>query len=114
MPAITFQDADTIRPAQARMAPPSRLGDKAFEWLTLAMASSVVLLVILIGWELSVGSSLAIKKFGCHFLATSTWDPAAEEFGALTSIYGTLDSSAIPSIIAVPLGIATSAARRQA
>ena len=90
-------------PAQARMAPPSRFGDKAFEWLTLAMASAVVVLVILIGWELWVGSSLAIKKFGFHFLATSTWDPVAEQFGALPFIYGTLVSSLIALIIAVPL-----------
>jgi len=109
MSAITIEQADTIRPAQARMAPPSRFGDKAFEWLTLAMASSVVVLVILIGWELSVGSSLAIKKFGFHFLTTSTWDPVAEQFGALPFIYGTLVSSAIALIIAVPLGIATAA-----
>ena len=96
-------------PAQQRMAPPSRFGDRAFEWLTLAMASAVVVLVILIGWELWVGSSLAIKKFGFHFLATSTWDPVAEQFGALPFIYGTLVSSAIALIIAVPLGIATAA-----
>ncbi len=96
-------------PARERMAPPSRFGDQAFEWLTLAMASSVVVLVILIGWELSVGSSLAIKKFGFHFLVTSTWDPVAEQFGALPFIYGTLISSAIALIIAVPLGIATAA-----
>ena len=69
------------------MAPPSRFGDRAFEWLTLAMASAVVVLVILIGWELWVGSSLAIKKFGFYFLATSTWDPVAEQFGALPFIY---------------------------
>src|SRR5512140_3024111 len=107
MSAITVEEADTIRPAQARMAPPSRFGDKAFEWLTLAMASTVVLLVILIGWELWVGSSLAIKKFGFHFLATSTWDPVAEQFGALPFIYGTLVSSLIALLIAVPLSIAT-------
>jgi phosphate transport system permease protein len=99
----------TESPAQQRMAPPSRFGDRAFEWLTLAMASVVVVLVILIGWELWVGSSLAIKKFGFHFLATSTWDPVAEEFGALPFIFGTLVSSAIALIIAVPLGIATAA-----
>ena len=109
MPAITFQEADAIHPAQSRMSPPSRFGDRAFEWLTLAMASSVVVLVILIGWELWVGSSLAIKKFGFHFLATSTWDPVAEQFGALPFIYGTLVSSAIALVIAVPLGIATAA-----
>jgi len=50
MPAITFQDADAIRAVQSRMSPPSRLGDKAFEWLTLAMALVVVLLVFLVGW----------------------------------------------------------------
>jgi phosphate transport system permease protein len=95
--------------ARERMAPPSRFGDRAFEWLTLAMASAVVVLIILIGWELWNGSSLAIKKFGFHFLTTSTWDPVAEQFGALPFIYGTLVSSAIALVIAVPLGIATAA-----
>jgi phosphate transport system permease protein len=91
------------------MARPSRFGDQAFEWLTLAMASAVVVLVILVGWQLWIGSSIAIKKFGFHFLTTSTWDPVAEQFGALPFIYGTLVSSAIALIIAVPLGIATAA-----
>ena len=91
------------------MAPPSRFGDRAFEWLTLAMALTVLVLVILIGWELWNGSSVALKKFGFHFLTTSTWDPVAEEFGALPFIYGTLVSSAIALIIAVPLSIATAA-----
>ena len=39
--------------AAARMKPPSRFGDKAFEWLTLGMALAVILLVFLIGWELA-------------------------------------------------------------
>src|SRR5437667_6642235 len=97
------------RSAQARMAPPSRLADEAFEWLTLAMALTVVVLIILIGWQLWIGSSLAIKKFGFHFLTTSTWDPVAEQFGALPFIYGTLVSSLIALLIAVPLSIATAA-----
>src|SRR5438093_2759052 len=94
--------------AQA-MARPSRFGDKAFEWLTLAMALTVVVLVVLIGWQLWRGSTLAIQKFGFHFLTTSTWDPVAEQFGALPFIYGTLVSSLIALLIAVPLGIATAA-----
>src|SRR5215467_10673847 len=109
MPAITLKEADTIRPSQARMSPPSRFGDKAFEWLTLAMAFAVVLLIVLVGWELWSGSLLAMKKFGVRFLVTSTWDPVAEEFGALPFIYGTLVSSLIALLIAVPLGIATAA-----
>jgi phosphate transport system permease protein len=109
MSTITVEEAGAIRPAQARMSPPSWFGDKAFEWLTLTMAFAVVLLIILVGWQLSTGSLLAIKKFGLHFLTTSTWDPVAEEFGALPFIYGTLVSSLIALLIAVPLGIATAA-----
>ena len=97
------------RSAQARMVSPSRFGDKAFEWLTLAMALAVVVLIILIGWQLWIGCSVAIKKFGFHFLVTSTWDPVAEQFGALPFIYGTLVSSLIALLIAVPLSIATAA-----
>ena len=96
-----------VRSAPARMAPPSRFGDKAFEWLTLGMAFVVILLVFLIGWQLARGSSLAIQKFGFHFLTTSTWDPVAEQFGALPFIYGTLVSSLIALLIAVPLSIGT-------
>ena len=109
MSAVTVEEAGAIQPAQARMSPPSRFGDKAFEWLTLMMAFAVVVLIILVGWELWSGSLLAMKKFGVHFLATSTWDPVAEEFGALPFIYGTLVSSLIALLIAVPLGIATAA-----
>ena len=101
--------AAEVPSAQTRMARPSRLGDQAFEWLTLAMAFTVVVLIILTGWQLWSGSTLAIKKFGFHFLTASTWDPVAEQFGALPFIYGTLVSSLLALLIAVPLGIATAA-----
>ena len=93
--------------AREKMAPPSRLADKAFEWLTLGMALTIIALVFLIGWQLARGSSLAIQKFGFNFLVTSTWDPVAEQFGALPFIYGTAVSSLIALIIAVPLSLAT-------
>src|SRR5438034_4657690 len=102
--AIAALEPQTARHA---MAPPSRFGDKAFEWLTLAMALAVVVLVILLGWELWGGSSLAIRKFGFHFLTTSTWDPVAEQFGALSFIYGTLISSLIALLFALPVSIAS-------
>ena len=105
-PAIAAGEPQSARRA---MAPPSRFGDKAFEWLTLLMALGVVVLVILLGWELWRGSSLAVRKFGFHFLTTSTWDPVAEQFGALPFIYGTVVSSLIALLIAVPLSIATAA-----
>src|SRR5881409_3252804 len=71
------------------------------------MAMVVVVLVILTDWQLWRGSSLAVEKFGFHFLATSTWDPVAERFGALPFIFGTLVSSLIALLIAVPLSVAT-------
>lgn len=107
MPA--FADAEVLAPRSTleRMSPPSAVGDRIFKWLTLAMALAVVALVFLVGWELARGSSLAIRRFGFHFLTTSTWDPVAEEFGALPFIYGTAVSSLLGLLIAVPLSIAT-------
>src|SRR5207247_1795764 len=102
-----FGAPDDARSVARAMAPPSRFGDKAFHWLTLVMAMVVVVLIILTGWQLWRGSSLAVQKFGFHFLTTSTWDPVTEQFGALPFIYGTLVSSLIALIIAVPISVAT-------
>jgi phosphate transport system permease protein len=85
----------------------SHFGDRAFQWLTLLMALSVFALIVLIGYELADGSRLALHKFGWHFLVSSDWDPVNEQFGALPFIFGTLVSSLIALIIAVPISIAT-------
>jgi phosphate transport system permease protein len=106
MPVVLSIPAEE-RATAVRLPAPSRFGDRAFEWLTLAMALVVVLLVFLVGWQLARGSELAIKKFGFSFLTTSTWDPVSEHFGALPFIYGTLVSSLIALVIAVPLSVAT-------
>ena len=83
------------------------LGDRLFKSLTLVMALSVFVLIILIGYEFARGSHLALLKFGWRFLTQSDWDPVNEQFGALPFIFGTLVSSAIALVIAVPLSIAT-------
>jgi len=82
-------------------------GDRAFRWLTLLMALSIFVLVALIGLELAQGAKPALHKFGWHFLVSSDWDPVNEIFGALPFIFGTLVSSAIALVIAVPISIAT-------
>jgi phosphate transport system permease protein len=82
-------------------------GDRAFHWLTLLMALSVFALIALIGWELAHGSGIALRRFGWHFLVNSDWDPVNEQFGALPFIFGTLVSSFIALLIAVPISIAT-------
>ncbi len=94
-------------PAAAIFSPPSRHGDRLFRWLTLGMACSLIVLVVLIGWELWSGSRLAREKFGFSFLASSEWDPVQEQFGALPFIFGTVVSSLIALLLAVPLSIGT-------
>jgi phosphate transport system permease protein len=85
----------------------SRFGDRAFKWLTLFMALVVFALIVLIVRELAQGSHLALHEFGWRFLISSEWDPVNGVFGALPFIFGTLVSSAIALIIAVPISIAT-------
>ncbi len=81
------------------------LGDVIFERLTLLFAVLVFLLVLFMGWEMYSNSLLSINKFGWKFLITTTWDPYSETFGALPMIFGTIVSSLLALIIAVPLGL---------
>jgi len=99
--AATKQDTPEGKPV------PGHFGDRAFKWLTLVMALTIFALVALIGYELFRGSHLALQKFGWHFLVSSDWDPVNDVYGALPFIFGTLVSSAIALIIAVPISIAT-------
>jgi len=85
----------------------SQFGDSAFKWLTMVMALAVFGLIALIGFELFRGSHLSLQKFGWHFLVSSDWDPVNDVYGALPFIFGTIVSSAIALIIAVPISIAT-------
>ncbi len=83
----------------------NNLGDIFFERLTLLFAVLVFLLIIFMGWEMYSHSILSIRKFGWGFITSTTWDPYSQVFGALPMIYGTLVSSFLGLIIAVPLGI---------
>ena len=84
-----------------------QFGDRIFKWLTLLMAFSVFVLIALIGYELARGSQPAIHKFGWHFLTSSDWDPGNDIYGALPFIFGTVVSSLIALVIAVPISVAT-------
>lgn len=95
------------RVASTRASATGAVGDPLFKWLTCLMALSVFVLIVLVGYELAHGSTLAVRKFGWHFLISSDWDPVSEQFGALPFIFGTLVSSGIALGLAVPLSIAT-------
>jgi phosphate transport system permease protein len=79
------------------------LGDAIFLNLTRAAAFITLCLLAGIIVSLLVSSWPTIRTFGYHFLTSSEWDPPANHFGALVPIYGTLVTSAIALIIAVPV-----------
>jgi phosphate transport system permease protein len=81
------------------------VGDFVFKHLTLLFALGVLSLVFLMGWEMYQGSIQSITKFGWDFLFTSTWDAVRSEFGALPFIYGTVVSSGLALLIALPLSL---------
>ena len=82
-----------------------RLADIVFRALTRAAAIGV--LIILGGVIISLidGSLPALRAFGLNFLVEERWNPVTEKFGALAPIYGTLVTSFIAMLIAVPVGL---------
>jgi phosphate transport system permease protein len=79
--------------------------DRVFELITRASAWFVLLLLVATAASMAWGGRLAFKTFGFHFLTSSAWDPVTQNFGAFLPIYGTLVTSAIALIIAVPVSI---------
>lgn len=65
----------------------------------------ILLVTGILVWELYSNSQASRAKFGWNFLFTSTWDPVADQFGALPFIYGTVVTSALALCIGIPLGV---------
>lgn len=80
-------------------------GDGLYRAGLTILAATMPLLVVAIVSELVVGAWPALRRFGYHFLVTNTWDPVAGQFGALPLIMGTLYSSLVAMVIAVPLAL---------
>jgi phosphate transport system permease protein len=78
-------------------------GDRLFSILAHAAAWLTLSLLVGILVSLFIGASPAIREYGLSFLWRSEWDPVGEKFGGLVMIYGTLVTSAIALIIAVPV-----------
>ena len=82
-----------------------RFSDEIFS--NLALISALLIVGILLGFIiiLNIDAMPAIRKFGAAFIGNSSWDPVKESFGALPAIYGTLLSSTIGLLIAVPVSL---------
>lgn len=112
----TLVDTDLASSTPANQAarvmtqpPPSKktqsgpLADWLFGWAAKAAALVTLGMLLAILASLTIGAWPAIEKYGLGFLTNSTWDPVQEEFGGLVMIYGTLATSFIALLIAVPV-----------
>jgi len=79
--------------------------DAIFKWLTVAAAVVVPVIIVAIFWELLSLSWPALQKFGWRFFITEVWNPVTQQFGAASSIYGTVMSTLIAMVLAVPMSI---------
>ena len=84
-----------------------KLTDQSFRLLAIILASLVGLILAAILITVLVGSRSAMSAYGLGFLTTSNWNPVTNEYGAFTAIYGTVVTSILSLLIAVPLGVGT-------
>src|SRR3954452_14960202 len=102
-------EGGAVAPAQvvdrARALGRLRTGDAVFRSRTLASALIVLAILGGVGVALIEGATPALRAFGFDFFTTQSWNPVTERFGALAPIYGTIVTSIIAMLIAVPVGL---------
>jgi phosphate transport system permease protein len=104
MVAITLNQSMSVPLTSARLKRAHR-NDRIFHRLTQASALLVLAIFTGILWALVIGAWPAITAFGLSFFWTEAWNPVREVYGAAAPIYGTLVTSFIAMLIAVPVGI---------
>jgi len=87
-------------PKRARSGP---MADRIFGYLAKGAAILTLCLLVAILTSLTISAWPAISKFGLGFLTSTVWDPVQEDFGGLVMIYGTIATSIIALVIAVPI-----------
>jgi phosphate transport system permease protein len=103
---------ETGQPAVHAAVPVGRrstrnFGDPTYRFLLTAVALVLPFLLLAIGAQLLVGGWPALSRFGIKFVTSTTWDPVAEVYGAAPMIFGTIVSSLLALLIAVPLALGT-------
>jgi len=97
--------ASVVEAAPLLRASSGEVPDRIFKSAMTACALAVLGVLVLIIYELVSGSGLSWHAFGFKFFGGSDWNPVSEQFGALPFIYGTLVSSLVALVIAVPLAV---------
>jgi phosphate transport system permease protein len=113
LPAVAIQESEVRKFLTSRGN--SALADRGFHWLMVLCALTIFGIVVLIAYELVKGSDLAWSSFGFKFFFHADtdpstglpwyWDPVNGHFSALPFVYGTLVSSFLSLLIAVPLAV---------
>jgi phosphate transport system permease protein len=118
--AVATPDPAPQPPARTTVAAPSairqflrtksagKIADGSFGGLMILCALSIFLIVLLIVFVLVDKSRLSIHAFGFSFFTKSVWDPVSGDFGALPFIWGTVVSSLLAVVMAVPLALCVS------
>jgi phosphate transport system permease protein len=91
------------QPPPVKRARSGPLADRIFGWAAKGSALLTLALLFAILVTLTISAWPAISKYGLSFLTSTKWDPVQEEFGGLVMIYGTLATSFIALLIAVPV-----------
>lgn len=101
--ALGERRKDMSSPPPAGRARAGAIVDRLFGWT--ARGAALITLALLLGILVSlvIGAWPAITKYGLGFFTSSVWDPVSSEFGGLVMIYGTLATSFIALLIAVPV-----------
>jgi len=92
-------------PSRAKVLARLRRSDDLFRLLTRSAAFAVLVILGGVIVSLIIGSVPALRAFGVEFPFSQSWNPVTEKFGALAPIYGTLVTSFIAMLIAVPVGL---------
>jgi len=101
-------DVSLVRPRsklQLMLGREANFGDLAFRRITALFAASVIVLLVWMAWEMGLASKLSLAHFGLGFITSTDWDPVRDKYGGLPFVYGTVVSSLVALVIAVPISL---------
>lgn len=101
--SVLTPERSMIQPSPAKRPRSGPMVDRIFGWVAKGAALTTLGLLLAILTSLTISAWPAISKYGLSFLTSTTWDPVQEEFGGLVMIYGTVATSLIALLIAVPV-----------
>ena len=104
-PPLRSEERKPAARSSIRIPMPSPGADRAFTAVVVLAAITLFAILALIAIQLVAHSRPSLHQFGLRFFVQSVWDPVAGQFGALPFVYGTLLSSFLALVLAVPLAV---------